>query len=181
MALVLLAAGVARADVADDAGPIPDRELRWEGGPTFETGGVTLGQRAPLAIGANLAAGARFDRLALLATCDLLALRDHQATGDEQRFALEARLSLYRDRVRSHPRGGSPHYIRNDFWIEGDVGRARVAFAGMRGWHDDVGAGLAYAVTLRGASTHATVFVGAHGTWGEDPAALIRFGVLFGD
>jgi hypothetical protein len=92
----------------------------------LHAGNLPVQQADLVSLGFDLQAGVRFDRLALLAECDLLWLPDATSTsGTGRRFGLDVNYSIFQGiGAWKRPRGYPHHPIRAraDLWLTAGVG-----------------------------------------------------------
>lgn len=139
---VLAAPSIARAEkVIDDNGVVveieddPITEMppetiasppRLEAVVGLHAGNLPVQQADLVSLGFDLEAGVRFDRLALLAECDLMWLPDSTSTsGTGRRFGLDVNYSIFQGiGAWKRPRGYPHHPIRAraDLWLTAGVG-----------------------------------------------------------
>ena len=163
---IALFAGTARAelrDIPDNAGPIPDTTLRFDGGLGMQFGVFEAGTSGDIDFGVEPALALRYDRFALVARGALASLdkpgggKYAPADGYLLRGGADVRTSVWQDRVLATSKHGKPvQIVRGDIWLGAGLGRERID------WY-------------RGATTHRTDVALELGA-----SNLIRFGPAHG-
>ena len=134
-ALLIVMGLVARAhaDSPDEAGPIPDPNLRWELQAAPTAGAVEAYGQGHGAFGGHFQAALEHDRAALLGEVELFHLvrtcpRDEDCSGpasspgNELRLAVAGRYDLVHTRALHRPRGGRARWERLDVWLAAGIG-----------------------------------------------------------
>ena len=169
-----------------------DRLPQWEGALAFDAGSFHTSSVTNLAVGLDVEAGLRMNRLALLGEYRFLGLSSFDGptpptagvaamasttpaasvpTGYVHRFGLALRYSLFEVFTPCHT--DWPCGFRTDLWLEGGVGEQLIQWdAGGQLHRPDVSLGLGWSIGGRDDSRHEAYFIAVRATLSRPPAGV---------